>query len=333
MKLRKAAESSIALSELGIGTWELAGDVWGQTEDRESKRAIATGIECGATYIDTAAGYGDGHVETLIGEMIASGEIDRTSTHISTKVIPKNLVWAPNPDVSIADVYPPEWIIEQTHKSLERLQTDYIDTLFMHTWRRAWAAEERWLEAIAELKDDGLIGAVGISGPDERPDDANTFIATGQIDAVQLVLNVFQQEPVWTVLPIATKNDVAVIARSPFSSGALVQGWTTDMNFPEGDWRATWPLGVKPQWLENQCEMADSVKPILEATGLSYAQAALRFILDYAVTSVIPGSANADHVRENMTAAGVSRLDEQVHADLVHLWSTGKIAGTYNGSV
>jgi aryl-alcohol dehydrogenase-like predicted oxidoreductase len=178
------------------------------------------------------------------------------------------------------------------------------------------------------------VRAIGISVPDEGVSDANTHIEAGRVDVIQVVYNVFQQEPFYTLFPLARKHNIGVIARSPFSSGVLVQSWTPGMEFEASDWRGRWPLDIKPNWLESQISMADAVRPVLARTGLASNVAALRFVLDNpAVTAVIPGSSNPDHVKVNMSASDVGRLDAAIHDELRALWVSGQVHGTYNGSI
>jgi aryl-alcohol dehydrogenase-like predicted oxidoreductase len=322
------------VSEIGIGTWEIAGDVWGPKDDAESIRAIQVGFDAGATFIDTAAGYGSGHAETLVGKAIKQSSLQRGDVVISTKVLPKNGRFAPPPGVPIEEAYPAEWIRQQCEESLQRLGTDYVDILFAHTWSRAWGHETAWHQTFGQLKQEGKIKAIGISIPDEGIADANANIASDQLDVVQCVYNVFQQEPEHTLLHLAEKHGVGVIARSPFSSGVLVQDWAPDMKFVEGDWRASWPLNVKQGWLEDQIRMAVLVKPLFQAHGLSSSQACLQYVLSTeTVSSVIPGSASPSHVAENMAAARAPSVPPDLVAALRSLWVDGRIAGTYNGSI
>src|SRR2546423_15235166 len=129
----------------------------------------------------------------------------------------------------------------------------------MHTWSSAWDTSEEWCRCLRMLRDEGKIRAFGISLPDEGPADANAHVESGRVDVLQVVYNVFQQEPRYTLFPLAREHGVGIIARSPFSSGVLVQEWSKDMSFAEGDWRGIWPPDVKPGWLEEQVDMADLV--------------------------------------------------------------------------
>ena len=331
---RKLGKTGIPVSEVGLGTWELSGDVWGAKDDHVSKCAILAGIERGASFLDTAADYGDGHVEELIGQLISCRMAIRHSLVIGTKVKPENNWFTPPPEVPIEDAYRPGWIREQLERSLSRLRTDYVDILFMHTWSPAWSDSDDWYLCLRALRDEGKVRAFGISVPDEMPTAANAHVEAGRVDVIQVVYNAFQQAPEHTLFPLARQRGVGIIARSPFSSGVLVEGWTRDMSFAEGDWRGRWPLHVKPGWLEEQVCMAHLVAPILDSTRLPRPVAALRFILDNPdVTSVIPGSANPEHVRTNVTAGSGYRLDAFAQRQLRDLWLRGRVHGTYNGSV
>lgn len=327
MRKRPLGSTGIEIGEIGIGTWELSGDVWGAKDDVVSVAALRAGLEAGATFIDTAADYGQGHVEELIGGL----GVPRDEVVIATKVRPECMVWAPAPERPISEFFPPAWIRSECEASLRRLRTDYVDVLFLHTWSRSWGHEDEWFGAMAELKAAGKVRAIGISVADEGASDANVAIALGQVDVIQCVYSVFQQEPEFTLFPMAEKFGVGVVARSVFSSGALVQDWHGDVQFPAGDWRATWPREEKRDWFEEQKRMADEVKAVIDEAGMARHQFCLRYALAPAAVSVaIPGSADPDHVRANAAASG--EIDPALRQLVKQLWLDRKIRGTYNGS-
>lgn len=331
MKKRLLGKTSIELSEVGLGTWEMSGDVYGKKDDRESVKTILTAIDHGVRYIDTAAGYGKGHVEELLGSALK--QVPKNSdVKISTKIFPQCGIFAPPPEKHIEDFFSPLWIENQCDASLKRLQRDCIDILFLHTWNRAWAHETAWFEAMQALKQKGKIRAIGISIPDEGIADANVHIEAGRVDVIQCVYNLFQQEPEYSLFPLAKKNQIGIIARSPFSSGVLNGTWSQDMIFPPGDWRGIWPLEVKPGWLQEQVGMANAVKEILDE-GMTLHDAALLYVLQHAnVTSVIPGTANPEHAVQNIEVTQQPSLSWKFLDRMKELWIYREIHGTYNGS-
>lgn len=335
MRYNILGKTALRLSEMGLGTWEMSGDVWGKKDDSKSIRAIHTALDAGINYIDTAAGYGSGHSEQVIGKALKERHEKGDNVVVSTKVLPKCMIWAPPPEKDIDEFFPPDWIVEQCEKSLRNLQIEQIGILFLHTWNSSWGHRIEWYETMHRLKEQGKIQAIGISIGDERVAEANVHIESERVDAIQCVYNVFQQEPEYNLFPLARKHRVGIIARSPFSSGALTGTWKKGMTFPEGDWRGRWPagLGLK-DWADEQVNMAEFVRPTLEGAGVPMSIAALKFVLmNPDITSVIPGSADHDHVKSNISAIFAPPLTEKAMKDLKQLWLDRKIHGTYNGSI
>ncbi|MBK9749685.1 MAG: aldo/keto reductase [Chloroflexi bacterium] len=332
MKYNKLGRTDLNLSEVGLGTWEISGDVWGKKDDAESLKAIHTALDLGVNYIDTAAGYGSGHSETLIGQVLGERKADNVS--VSTKILPKCLQWAPPPHKEIDEFFPPDWIVEQCEASLKRLNIERIGILFLHTWSRSWGHRTEWYEAMLKLKQQGKIQAIGISIPDEGIADANVHVEGGRVDVIQCVYNVFQQEPEHVLFPLARKHNVGIVARSPFSSGALTGHWTKEIQFSAEDWRGRWPKSIKDNWLEEQVEMSEAVRQVISHSGREMSEVAIRYVLDNPnVTSTIPGSANPKHVRANINVVSTPSLDKQIQTELRDLWLNGTIHGTYNGSI
>jgi len=332
MRYNKLGNTDLVLSEIGFGAWQISGDVWGKKNDTQSLRAIHTALEGGINFIDTASVYGGGHSEKLVGQALRQAR--QHEVVLSTKVIPKCRKWTPSPEADINDYFPKQWIIEQCEESLTRLQVETIGILFLHTWSSAWGHHTEWFEAMQLLKKQGKIQAIGISIPDERIADANVHIEAGRVDVIQSVYNIFQQEPEYTLFPLTQKHHVGIIARTPFSSGALIGNWHKDMRFEEDDWRGTWPQTFKKNWLEEQVDMADAVKTVITTENRTMANAAIKFILmNRNVTAAIPGSSNPNHVLSNVAAAKSPPLSTNTMQQLKQLWLAGKIHGTYNGSI
>ena len=333
MNSRPLGSTGIEVGEVGLGTWGALGRRVGVKDDEESLAALRAGIDAGANFVDTAADYGNGHVESLIGRLLAEG-VARDQLVICTKVRPETGVWAPPPSAPIGDSFSPEWIRSECEASLRRLGTDHVDVLLLHTWSRAWGHHDDWYEAMAVLREEGKIRAIGISIPDEGLADANVAIARGQVEVIQCVYSALQQEPEYTLFPLAARFGVGIVARSPFSSGALVSDWEAGVEFPPGDWRSTWPLQIKQDWLAEQARMAALVEEVVAGSGLPKHAFCLKYVLQSPVVSVvIPGSADPDHVRSNVLAPTEGPpLSPEAVGRLREMWVQGSIHGTYNGS-
>jgi aryl-alcohol dehydrogenase-like predicted oxidoreductase len=185
-----------------------------------------------------------------------------------------------------------------------------------------------------QLKDTGKIRAIGISIPDEGIADANVHIEAKRVDVIQCVYNIFQQEPEYSLFPLARKHQIGIIARSPFSSGALTGSWKKDMQFEDGDWRGIWPKNIKENWLEEQVDMASALIDIINPEGIDMIDASINYILkSNDISSVIPGSANPEHVKYNFAAINPTLINDDVYIKIKDLWSRRIIHGTYNGSI
>jgi aryl-alcohol dehydrogenase-like predicted oxidoreductase len=326
VKYRILGKTDIVVSEVGLGTWQLAGDVWGKQSDAEYLNVIHTALDHGVNFLDTALDYGKGNSERLIGAALKQRNQEVV---IATKVPPKCQKWGPQVHEAIDDYFTPDWIVECCEKSLRNLQRDYIDILLLHTWSVAWAHCTAWYDAMQRLKQEGKIRVIGISVRDRRPHDANVHVEAERVDVIEVVYNLFEQEPDYTLFPLAQKHQTGIIARCPFSSGTLSEKWKHDMIFPADDWRGIWP----PQgWLDEQIEMTSQIESVVKDISLTVRKAALKFILNNsAVSVVIPGSSNPVHVIENANVSDSSELPEEFYYHVRQLWTSGSVHGVYNG--
>jgi aryl-alcohol dehydrogenase-like predicted oxidoreductase len=237
---------------------------------------------------------------------------------VATKVPPKNLKWPGKAEYPVADTFPPDHIHEFTARSLANLGLERIDLLQFHVWDDAWATDDGWKRAIEDLKRAGTIRAFGISVNRWQPENVLAAVATGLVDAVQVVYNVFDQAPEDALFPACRARDVAVIARVPFDEGSLTGTLTRDTRFPEGDWRGTY---FTPQNLDATLTRVERLQPLVPA-GTTLPDLALRFILSCAdVSTVIPGMRKARHVDANLGASDRGPLDASlVEALRAHRW-------------
>jgi aryl-alcohol dehydrogenase-like predicted oxidoreductase len=314
MKYRTFGRTGWQVSEVGYGMWGMAG--WTGSEDEESLRSLERSVELGCTFFDTAWAYGSGHSETLLGQLVRAHP--EKILYTASKIPPKNRKWPSSPDFKLEDVFPPEYIREYTQKSLDNLGLDSLDLMQFHVWEDAWAEDERWQRAVNDLKDEGLIHAIGISINRWEPDNALKTLRTGQIDAVQVIYNIFDQAPEDHLFPLCKELNVAVIARVPFDEGTLTGTLTKDAKWPAGDWRNSYFV---PENLNASVDRAEALRPLIPA-GMTMPDMAMRFILSNPdVSTVIPGMRKLRHVESNIaTSDGKGLPAELIDSLRAHRW-------------
>jgi aryl-alcohol dehydrogenase-like predicted oxidoreductase len=315
MQTRQFGRLGWPVSEIGYGLWGMGG--WSGSNDDESMAALDRSIELGCTFFDTALAYGNGKSEQLLGRVLRAHR--GRALRIATKIPPKNGRWPGLPEYPLEDVFPADHIRQSTEISLTNLGLDSVDLQQFHVWTDAWAEDERWMRAIADLKSEGLVRGFGISINRWQPESVLKAIATGVVDSVQVVYNIFDQNPEDELFPACRARGVAVIARVPFDEGSLTGTLRRGMTWPEGDWRNLYFTRDK---LGATLDRVDRVAADLPA-GWSLPQAALKFILACPdVSTVIPGMRRARHVEQNLGASDLPALGPVDLARLrKHRWS------------
>jgi aryl-alcohol dehydrogenase-like predicted oxidoreductase len=316
MRYRPLGKTGLSVSELGYGAWGIGGSGWLGAEDDESLRALRRAIELGVNFIDTAAAYGSGHSEQLVGQAVReAGE----EVYVATKIPPKNQQWPARAGVPAGDAFPADWIVESTERSLRNLGLDAIDVQQFHVWSDEWVGRGDWLDAVERLKRDGKIRFFGISINDHEPANALRAVEAGAVDTVQVIYNVFDQAPADELLPATMTEDVGVIVRVPFDEGGLTGSIRPDTRFLDGDFRERYFTGDRKR------EVWERVQEIARDVGVSderIAEIALRFCLSHpAVSTVIAGMRSLRNVERNVEAVSLGGLaEEQLTALHRHRW-------------
>ena len=314
MRYRTFGRTGWQVSEVGYGMWGMAG--WTGSADEESFTSLDRAIALGCNFFDTAWAYGDGHSERLLGATLKRHP--ERELYVATKIPPKNRKWPARPEYPLAEVFPPDYIREYTEKSLKNIGVSSLDLQQFHVWTDEWAADPSWQRALRGLKDEGLVRAVGISINRWQPGNVLQALATGLIDAVQVVYNVLDQSPEDELLPYCQEHGIAVIARVPFDEGSLTGTLTRDSTWPQGDFRN----------LYFNRENLDATLPRIERLrrsvpgGMTMPQLALRHILQHpAVSTVIPGMRKLSHVEQNIGVSDGERLSPALMDELKsHRW-------------
>ena len=319
MKYRKLGRSHIKVSEIGFGAWGLGG--WGPRDDAEGLRALERAYELGVTFYDTAYVYGDGHSEQLIGKTFADR---RDKVVIASKIPPKTFSWPIGEDEPVEKVYPKDWIVECTERSLKNLNTDYIDVQQLHGWPASYLNQLDWYDGFTKLQEQGKIRAFGVSAHDWDPYGPTELADACLVDSVQVIYNIFDQRPEEKLFPAAELSNVGIIVRVPFEEGLLTGAIRPDTAFPEGDWRNDW---LTPDRKKEAWKRVEALQTFLDADSPDLPTLALKFVLSHPATStVIPGMRTVKHVEANCAASDGKRLDQDTRDALkahafVHGWA------------
>jgi aryl-alcohol dehydrogenase-like predicted oxidoreductase len=314
MQYRRFGRTGWQVSEIGFGMWGMGG--WSGSDDDESMAGLERAVDLGCNFFDTAWGYGEGHSEGLLGQLVRAHP--ETKLYTATKIPPKNRRWPSRREFTLDEVFPPDYIREMTEACLTNLGLDSVDLMQFHVWEDGWARDERWQRVVDDMKREGLIKSMGISVNRWEPDNSLETLRTGFIDAVQVIYNIFDQNPEDNLFPLAEELDIAIIARVPFDEGTLTGTLTKDSKWPAGDWRNSYFV---PENLIPSVEHAEALRPLIPE-GMTMPEMALRFILaNPTVSTIIPGMRKMKNIEANIAASDGELLSDDLMAKLrEHRW-------------
>jgi len=315
MQYRTFGRTGWQVSEIGYGMWGMGGQ-WSGSDDAASLDALDRAVELGCNFFDTAWAYGEGRSEGLLGKLVRAHP--EKTLYTASKIPPKNMRWPAKADYPVAETFPYEHIIEYTEKTLLNLGLDHVDLIQLHVWNDNWADDDGWKRAAADLKQAGKIRAFGISVNRWEPDNVLAALQTDLVDAVQVIYNIFDQNPEDHLFPVCRQHNTAVIVRVPFDEGSLTGTLTKDSTWPEGDWRNTYFV---PENLNATVDHVEALRAVIP-TGMSMADMALRFILaNRDVATIIPGMRKIINVEQNIAASDGEALPADVIKQLrAHRW-------------
>lgn len=304
MNYRPFGKHGFNCSEIGFGAWAIGGS-WGLQADADSLAALHRALDLGCNFIDTAAGYGNGRSEKLIAQALreraAAGKRERI--FVATKTPPTDGIWPPSPYCQADERYSEKHLRANVATRLANLGTTRLDLLQLHTWTRAWNRNPTPFKVLRRLQQEGLIGLIGVSTPEHDQNSVLDLIRGGWIDSVQVIYNLFEQEPAAELLEVAREHGVGVIVRVAFDEGVLTGKFTPDTKFAPDDFRAGYFAGDR---LTRAITRAEEIRRDLADSGYTMPQAALKWVLAHpAVSTVIPGIRNVAQAEAN---CGVSDL-------------------------
>jgi aryl-alcohol dehydrogenase-like predicted oxidoreductase len=312
MRYRQFGRTGWQVSEIGYGMWGMGS--WSNSDDQQSLESLQAAADRGCNFFDTAYAYGEGHSEKLLGQTVRANSDKQLYT--ATKIPPRNGRWPAPEDSTLKDSYPPDYVEEYVHRSLRNIDEQSLDLIQFHTWNDNWLRDDRWFYKLDDLRSQKIIKAIGISLNRWEPWNGVRAVKTGQIDSVQVVYNIFDQNPEDELFPACEEMNVAIIARVPFDEGTLTGTLTKESRWPQNDWRNTYFV---PENLIPSVERAESLKETLRAwnrehaTEITMPELALRFILtNPTVATTIPGMRKLSHVEANIAASDAGPLPREL---------------------
>ncbi len=325
MNYRKLGRTGLDVSEIGFGAWAIGESWWGIQPEKDSIAALHRAIDLGINFIDTAAGYGDGKSERIIARVLKER---KERVYVATKTPPAPGPWPPSPYCNMDERYSEAYLRTNIEERLRNLQTDCIDVLQLHTWTRAWNRNPRPFETLKKLQAEGKIRFIGVSTPEHDQNSVIDLMRNGWVDTVQVIYNIFEQEPAAELLPTAFEYNVGIIVRVVFDEGILTGKYTKETQFPEGDFRRRYFAGDR---LARAVERVEAIKKEIADTSLSMAQVAVKWALMHpAVSTVITGIRNVEQAEANAAVSALPSLSDDLmirlrrHAWLRGFWYSGK---------
>lgn len=310
---RTLGKSGIEVSAVGMGCWAIGGPWdwaqpgqdpwpagWGKTNDEESIRAIHAGLDSGVNFFDTAANYGAGHSEKLLGEALKGSREDAViATKFGHIINEEAKTVFGDKDQVIPNVR------QDVENSLRRLQTDFIDIYQLHDGSYNVDRAPELREILEDLVQEGKIRWYGWST--DLLDRAQTFAGGEHCTSIQFQLNAIVDNP--EMRKLCAEFDMAGINKDPLNRGFLTGKFTAESTFPDDDVRSS--TRFKVERLEKRLKMVEALRELLTSGGRTMAQGALATIwaLDERMVP-IPGFKSVQQAVENAGAMSFGPLTE-----------------------
>ena len=311
MEKRKLGNSDMMITRVGLGAWAIGGSWqwgWGAQDDSESVGAIRKAVELGVNWIDTAAAYGLGHSEEVVGAAVKEmPSCDRP--YIFTKC---GLCWneANNQSREAFPRLKADSVRREAENSLRRLRAEVIDLYQIHWPNPNADIEEAWTE-LAKLKEEGKVRWTGVSNHSVKQMERLEKIAP--VTSLQPPYNLINRAIEPDILPYCRKNDMGVIVYSPMASGLLTGKMTRERiaSLPDDDWRKK-DYNYTGAKLTENLKIVEKISAVAEKRGVPAAQVAIAWTLRHpAVTAAIVGMRKPSQAEKTVGAADLVLTDDE----------------------
>lgn len=309
MEKRRLGTSEVQISPILMGTWQAGKRGWTGIEDSDSIQAIRAAVDAGITTIDTAEVYGDGHSERVVAQAVAD---IRERVEYATKVFANHLRY--------------DEVIAACDRSLQNLQTDYIDLYQIHWPSGSFGSDfvpiGETMEALNTLKKQGKIRAIGVSNfSKSQLEEACQY---GRIDSLQPPYSLFWRYVETDAMPYCIENNISILAYSPLAQGLLTGKFAPGHKFDAGDNRSQNKL-FQGENFSRAYTAVDKLRPIAAKYNCTLAQLALAWLIAQPNTQAIAGARYAEQAISNAGAASI-HLDP---ADLAQIDIIGRSVTDY----
>ena len=307
LKTTQLGQTGLEITRVGFGAWAIGGGGWefgwGPQQDEQSIAAIQRAVELGINWIDTAAAYGFGHSEEIVGRALAGVE---ARPYVFTKA---SLL--EGPDRRVVHSLKRDSILREAHASLKRLGVDAIDLYQIHWPIPDGDIEEGW-SAFAELKEQGLVHHIGVSNFDVE--QLRRIQEIAPVETLQPQYSLIERDIEREILPLAQRDGIGVIVYSPMSSGLLTGAMTRERiaSLPDDDWRKHDDRFREPE-LSRNLALVERLGVVADRHGTVPGTAAIAWTLSNpAVDGAIVGFRSPDQVDPLIDAANLELSEDDI---------------------
>jgi aryl-alcohol dehydrogenase-like predicted oxidoreductase len=325
MDYRPLGRTGWKVSAISFGAWAIGGDAWGETDDAESMRSLHRAVDLGVNFIDTADVYGDGHSERLVGRL----RKERTEELIVATKAGRRL----RPHV--ADGFTRANLTAFVERSLVNLGADALDLLQLHCPPPDVYDMPEVFGVLDDFVRDGKLRHYGVSV--ERVEEALRASRYPNVQSIQIIFNMFRLKPSEELFPVVREKQIGILARVPLASGLLSGKLRRDSTFATTDHRnynrhgESFDVGETFSGVdyETGLQAVDELRALVPP-GETMAQLALRWILMFPeVSAAIPGAKNARQTEDNVRAASLPPLSDDVMAAVRDVYDRYARAGLH----
>ncbi len=315
MEQRQLGSSHIYVSPIILGTWAIGGWMWGGTDEKEAIKAIRASIDAGVTTIDTAAIYGFGMSEQIVGHAIKGRRDEvviatkcgmRWDSHEGSDPWPQKDMHGK--EVIIRKNSRPASIIHECEQSLKRLGVDVIDLYQLHWPDSTTPFEESW-SAMVQLQHEGKVRAIGVSN--YSVEQVKRCYDVRHVDSIQPPYSLMRRGIEKDLVPFCQRHQIGILAYSPLERGLLTGRVSVNREFPKGDHRRELEI-FSPENRQRVLDALEEIRPIAERHKATVSQVVLNCTIHMpGITAAIVGARGPDQALENAKAAELALTREE----------------------